>query len=76
MGHFAIMFILMLIVGLMGGSSYVLCFYRLLNNQKIPLKLKELSVNIATMINDTGIFLSSILVLILDNTIMKNDFHK
>lgn len=70
------MFILMLIVGLMGGSSYVLCFYRLLNNQKIPLKLKELSVNIATMINDTGIFLSSILVLILDNTIMKNDFHK
>lgn len=67
------MFFLMIIVGLMGGSSYVLCFYKLLNNKSTPVKMKELSVNIATMMNDTGIFLSSICVLIYDNTIMKYD---
>jgi len=67
------MFSLMIIVGLMGGSSYVLCFYKLLNNKNTPVKMKELSVNIATMMNDTGIFLSSICVLIYDNTLMKFD---
>jgi len=60
----------MIIVGLMGGSSYVLCFYKILNNKNTPVKMKELSVNIATMMNDTGILLSSICVLIYDNSIM------
>jgi len=55
----------------MGGSSYVLCFYKILNSKTTPIKMKELSVNIATMINDSGILLSSICVLIYDNTIMK-----
>jgi len=60
----------MILVGLMGGSSYVLCFYQILNNKSTPGKMKELSVNIATMMNDSGVFLSSICVLIYDNTIM------
>ncbi len=62
---------LIFFVGLLGGSSYVLCFYKLLSNEKTPPKMKELSVNIATIFNDLGIFFSSVMVLTLDTTIMK-----
>ena len=65
------MFLHMVIVGLMGGSSYVLCFYKILNSKETPMKMKELSVNIATMMNDSGVLSSAIFVLIFDNTIMK-----
>jgi len=58
-------------VGLMGGSAYVGCFYFLLKSNDIHAKMKELSVNIASIFNDIGIFSSSITILILDNTIMK-----
>jgi hypothetical protein len=63
---------LIVFVGLLGGSSYVLCFYKILSNDKTPPKMKELSVNIATIFNDVGIFLSSVLVLTFDTTIMKS----
>lgn len=66
-----VMFGLTLFIGLLGGASYVLCFYMLLNDKKTPEKMKELSVNIATIFNDVGIFFSSLCVLIFDNTIMK-----
>ena len=66
-----LLFFLIFFVGLLGGSSYVLCFYKILRNEKTPLKMKELSVNIATIFNDVGIFLSSVIVLIFNTTIMK-----
>ena len=68
-----ILFILQTIVGLFGGASYVGCFYFLLESESIEGQLRELCVNIATMFNDWGILSASISVLILDNTIMKNN---
>lgn len=58
-------------IGLMGGSSYVGCFYFLLNSKEIHSNIKELSVNIASIFNDVGIFSASVTILVLDNTIMK-----
>ncbi len=58
-------------IGLMGGSAYVGCYYYLLNSNEIQANMKELSVNIASICNDIGVFSSSISILILDNTIMK-----
>lgn len=68
-----VMFIHLVIVGLFGGSSYVGCFYFLMNTEKIEPTLRELCMNIATMFNDWGILASSITMLILDNTIMKEN---
>lgn len=69
----AIAFINMVIVGLMGGAAYVACFYFILNSHKIEDDMKELCVNIASMFNDFGIFMSSLVILILNLTIMKID---
>lgn len=68
-----ILFILQIVVGLFGGASYVGCFYFLLESESIEGQLRELCVNIATMFNDWGILTASLSVLILDNTIMKNN---
>lgn len=57
----------MVIVGLMGGSAYVGCFYFLMNNDKIAPNLKELCINIGTVFNDSGILTASLLVLGFDN---------
>lgn len=65
-----ISFILFFFCGLMGGASYVGCFYFLLNSSVIESDLKELCINVASMFNDLGILLASITVLIFDNTIM------
>ncbi len=59
-----------IIVGLMGGSSYVGCYYFILNDSNIEDNIKELCVNIASMFNDCGILLASISVLIFNETIM------
>ena len=66
-----ILFIHLVIVGLCGGSSYVGCFYFLINTEKIDPTLRELCMNIATIFNDLGILSSAITMLILDNTILK-----
>jgi hypothetical protein len=65
-----IAFINFVIVGLMGGASYVGCFYFLLNSDEIEDVSKELCINIASMFNDLGILLASICILIFNNTIM------
>ena len=62
----------LIIVGLFGGSAYVGCFYFVLESKEIDTHLKELSVNIGTIFNDIGILTSSLIVLLLDNTLMKD----
>ncbi len=57
-------------VGFMGGGSYVYCYYKILESKNIKDEYKELTVNIATIFNDFGILLSSLFVLLVDNTIM------
>ena len=69
--NYILMFLWVVFVGLLGGGSYVLCFYKILTNDSTPMKMKELSVNIATIFNDMGIILSSLTVLIADNSFMK-----
>ena len=61
----------LIIVGLFGGSAYVGCFYFVLEAKDIDSHLKELSINIGTIFNDCGILTSSLVVLLLDNTLMK-----
>ena len=68
---FVIAFISLIFVGLMGGGSYVYCYYSILNSVVIAEEYKELCVNIGTIFNDCGILLASLTVLIFDNTIMK-----
>ena len=67
-----ILFFHLIFTGLNGGSSYVGCFYYIMNSKYILPEFKELCINIGTIFNDCGILSSSITCLILDNTIMKN----
>ena len=69
--NYILMFTWIFFVGLLGGSSYVLCFFKILGNESTPPKMKELSVNIATIFNDVGIFVSSVFILVMDNSLMK-----
>ena len=62
----------LIFLGLCGGGVYVGCFYFILNNNKIPPEYKELCLNIGTIFNDCGVLLSSIVCIIVDNTIMKS----
>ena len=65
-------FITLILLGLCGGGVYVGCFYFVLNDIRIPPQYKELVLNIATLFNDMGVLLSSILCVIFDNTFLKN----
>ena len=67
-----ICFSTLIFLGICGGGVYVACFYFILNDCKIPPEYKELCLNIGTIFNDSGVLLSSITCVILDNTIMKN----
>lgn len=49
-----------LILGFFGGGTYAGGFYTILNSDQIPDDYKELTVNVATLFNDTGTFLSGI----------------
>jgi battenin len=70
MSNLVVVAISLVIVGLMGGGSYVYCYSKILESTEIKDEFKELTVNIGTIFNDCGILLCSIFVLILDNTIM------
>ena len=65
-------FATLIFLGLCGGGVYVGCFYFILNDNKIPPEYKELCLNICTIFVDSGVLLSSVTCVILDNTIMKN----
>lgn len=53
-----------LILGFFGGGTYAGGFYTILNSNEIEENYKELTVNIATLFNDLGTFLSGIFGLI------------
>jgi len=63
----------MIFVGLMGGGSYVNVNYLLLNHETIHPTEKELAMNICSIFNDTGVLLSSLFVLLVDNVMITND---
>ena len=69
-------FITLIFLGLCGGGVYVGCFYFVLNDITIPPQYKELVLNIATLFNDMGVLLSSILCVIFDHTFLKNKLKK
>ena len=49
-----------IIMGFFGGGTYSGGFYTILNSDKVQDNYKELTVNVATLFNDTGTFLSGI----------------
>jgi hypothetical protein len=53
-----------LILGFFGGGTYAGGFYAILNSDDIQENYKELTINIATLFNDLGTFLSGIFGLI------------
>lgn len=48
------------ILGFFGGGTYAGGFYTILNSDRVPENLKELTVNVATAFNDIGTFFSGI----------------
>jgi len=69
-GEIWILFGLMVYVGLLGGGSYVNIFYLVLNDPKIAPIDRELCVNITAIFVNVGITLSSVFILIMDNTFL------
>ena len=49
-----------LILGFFSGGTYAGGFYTILNSDRVDKNYKELTVNVATIFNDTGSFLSGI----------------
>ena len=56
-----------LILGFFSGGTYAGGFYTILNSNAVQKNYKELTVNIATIFNDTGTFLSGIIGFIFYN---------
>lgn len=69
--NFYVMFVLMVWVGLMGGSSYVNIMYNILESDKLAKNEKELALTITGVCNDVGILAASLLSLLLANTAFK-----
>jgi len=61
---------LMFVVGCMGGCSYSNCMYYVLQSPSLTKDKKEVTINISSMFYDAGIFLASILALIVSNFIL------
>ena len=64
-------FFTLILLGLCGGGVYVGCFYFILNDNKILPEYKELCLNIGTIFVDSGVLLSSIVCIIVDNILNK-----
>lgn len=71
-GEIWILFALMVYVGLLGGGSYVNIFYLVLNDPLIAPIDRELCVNITAIFVNVGITLSSMFILLMDNTFLKH----
>ena len=63
-----------LILGIFSGGTYAGGFYTILNSDRVPKNYKELTVNIATIFNDTGTFLSGIIGWVFSNSIFKTEY--
>ena len=60
-----------LILGFFAGGTYAGGFYTILNSKRVPKNYKELTVNIATIFNDSGTFLSGIVGYLLYNSLFE-----
>ena len=59
--HWSIFLVIGLILGFFSGGVYAGGFYTILNSDRVQKNYKELTVNIATIFNDSGTFLSGII---------------
>ena len=66
-----VLFVLMVWVGCMGGTSYVNVIYKIQRSTKLKRTEKELAVMILMVFNDVGILSASILALVLSLTVFK-----
>ena len=64
---------LTVVVGLMGGGSYVNVLHGILQLETLDKTEKEMAVSLSLLFNDTGILFASILSIVLSNTILKVD---
>ena len=71
--HWGVYLFLGLLFGFFSGGTYAVGFYTILNSDRVKQNYKELSVNIATLFNDTGSFLSGILGFITYKYILNSD---
>ena len=63
-----------LILGFFSGGTYAGGFYTILNSDRVQKNYKELTVNIATIFNDTGTFLSGIIGYVFYNYVLKTKY--
>jgi hypothetical protein len=66
-----VLFVIMIWVGCMGGTSYVNVIYKIQRSPKLKRTEKELAVMILMVFNDVGILSASILALVLSLTVFK-----
>ena len=65
--------ILNYVLGFFSGGTYAGGFYVILHSGQVLLDYKELTVNVATIFNDSGTFLSGLVGYVLLNFIIDND---
>ena len=66
-----VLFVMMVWVGCMGGTSYVNVIYKIQRSLKLKHTEKELAVMILMVFNDVGVFSASLLALVLSLTVFK-----
>ena len=63
---------LLIWVGFMGGASYVNVMHSLLEHKTLKKNEKEAALALSLMFNDSGVLLSAIFSLVMDNTLFKS----
>ena len=71
--HWGFYLFIGLILGFFSGGTYAGGFYTILNSNRVKKNYKELTVNVATLFNDSGTFLSGIAGFIALKYIFDND---
>ena len=69
--HWGVYLFIGVILGFFSGGTYAGGFYTILNSDRVQKNYKELTVNIATIFNDSGTFLSGIIGFVAYNYILK-----
>jgi MFS family permease len=68
-----ILFAVMVIVGLMGGASYVNVIYAIRQSTVLDSTEKELALNMLAIFNDVGVLMASLTALLLTSVIFKQN---
>ena len=72
--HWGVYIPIGLILGFFSGGTYAGGFYTILNSDRVPKDYKELTVNVATIFNDSGTFLSGIIGYVFYNFVLKTQY--